>query len=427
MSQSTTQSPSSPEAETPGVETSRASLRRALALVAGVLFVFQVGRWMIVPGLDLFVLSDVFRDLADPLRTGVLSSANFSRLSVMALGVWPYVAAWVVFEFLHGMFTPAAHARYRRWATGVIAIFWSVGLANAMQGYPHLVADPGVWFVIPASLSIAAGTMVLVWLGEQITKTGFCDGIWLLAAADILSGLPVAVIQIVHGYDTGVFSGFAVLLIAAVTVGLVVLIVLFETARLRFPLVQIDAADGQVAEGDAKGERITGHHTLKLDNVTVVPLMFAASLIALPPTFASLLDYETSAMLLPYYAYVAPGQPLHLILFGVLVVVFTFLVTAIKVSPKAVLRDVEKTGQTVAAVPQGEAQSYVDRVLTFWTLVVAAYLIVLALLPQLLTMIIGVPVVSNGRLFLIVVLVGLDVLRRTLVLQSLKQLPRQTG
>ena len=373
-----------------------------LAFVLGVLLIDRTGQWVPVPGLRPETIADFYN------WTGQSNSAQFAnhgaivRLSIFSLGVWPYIWAWVIWELVPGEIGQDRRRLYLRWSALLIASLQAFGVAHGLQSVPHLVATPGPMFLFTVTLTLVAGVMFLIWLGEQITKIGFCDGIWLLAAAGIVSGLPSSLEALAQLASQGVLQPKIVLMMAGIVIGLIALIVLVETARLQVATVRIHKDTDQPP----------ADFELRIDHVTIIPAMVAHMILILPFSLMQLAGAETQTWLGMDWTYLVAGQPMYMAVYGVLILILTFLLTALKISPSAIVQQLGEDGREIAGVPPSKSKAVLDRVLTRWTAGVGVYLLVIALIPELLIAYLGLPVYVGGISLMIVTIVALDIMYR---------------
>ncbi len=359
--------------------------RAALALTISILLVTRLGRFIPLPGIDLAALGDIARQ---PFSS--LAFDATARTSIFALSLTPFVTAWVLVEIFRGSRPQREIARFRRWLTFALAAFQSFGFVQALQGVRGLVDSPGPSFVFPAALTLLAGTMLLMWLGEQITRHGICDGIWLIVAADTIAELPRWLDVIVDPQLAGSINTTALAVLAAALVLLIAAVVTISTARRTIPL-----------EEKSSGEPSALH--VKLDNVTILPAAMSSVLISVPTTF-----WGIDSLSSPF----SRGTWSWLAAYALLIVITTFLATALRASPRAMARRLSREGLAVHGVPQSDISGYLDHLMTRLTIVAAGYMLAVFALPELLSTLLKVPVYVGGTSFLIVTLAMLDILAR---------------
>ena len=372
-------SPSPQYDRTPFSLTPAADWGRALWFALCVLLVTRLGTFVPVPGLDPSKLAQLRLD----------GSGALSRLSIFSLGLMPFVSAWMLVEVFRGDRTQAHAARIRRKLTAAFALFQALGIARSLEQVNGLVIEPGVLFVIATTLTLTAGTLLLLWLGEQITRSGLCDGVWLIVASSFLADLPRNLSLAALNFPVEIVA-----VAVACFAGLTALAVLVELAWLHLPL-----------EGTAKaGDRLS----LKLERVTVLPAYLATFTLGLQAAISA--HWSAGGEVFP--AQGAPNTPNYLAVYAITLLIATFLATAAVVSPRRTARELERNGARIVGAPGIATAAYLDRILTRHTVIVAAFMIAFLIVPHLLILFFGVPVYFVGPSLLVVVIVMLDILDR---------------
>ena len=367
--------------------------QRGLWLAALILLASRIGYQVPLPSVD--------PEMLDRLRsTPGFGGAALSRVSLFALGLTPFVSAWVVMEIFRGGRPEPLVALYRRRLTLAFAALQAWGIASALEGVRGLVPEPGFEFRLTTMLTLAASTMLLVWLGEQITRLGVCDGIWLLYAADIVAQARVTA-EMAFMFD-GEFRGGVPITPAEATallallVALVALIVLIERAWREIP---IEAKDGT--------PRML---SFRLDRATIIPAFVASWIMMIPSVLVWL--FSPSGTDVSLYAIIR-SQPLVLLLYAAVFALVTYMVTAARLSPHRISAGLARQKLSISGVPPGQTAATLDRVSSRTTAITAAYLTVICLLPEVLIIFAGVPLSIGGPSLLVVVIVALDILSRT--------------
>jgi preprotein translocase subunit SecY len=402
-------------------------LKKRLWFTIGVLIVFRMLSFIPLPGIDPTALGL----LANQTRGGVLdffntfSGGSLARMSIIALGVMPYITASIVVQLATSL-SPTLNAikkegesgrkrlnQYTRYGTVALTAiqgwFIAVGLESfgAQQGV-QAVVDPGLLFRVTAVISLIGGTMFLMWLGEQITSRGVGNGVSLIIFAGIVSVFPNYLRQAFALAQTGAISGGALLMIGALVIGVTVAIVFMERSQRRL-LVQYPKR--QV------GNRMFGGDTsflpLKINTSGVIPPIFASSLLLLP---ATVMGFAATANLPPWLQWLPSavgqlqhGQPLFMVLYGALIVFFCFFYTSVVFNPEDTAENLRKYGGFMPGIRPGRRTAeYLDFVLTRLTVIGAAYIAVVCLLPELLIGFYNMPFYMGGTSVLIVVSVTMD-------------------
>jgi preprotein translocase subunit SecY len=369
----------------------------ALLFTLAMLLVTRLGRQVPIPGLDPAMLATLGNDRIFGFNTDALA-----RTSIFALGLTPFVSAWIVIEIFRGLLNERSIPRYRRRLTFAFAAFQAFGVAHAMQAVRGLVVSPGLEFWLPAMLTILAGTMLLLWLGEQITRRGLCDGIWLIVAVDAIAGLPqtaALAYQLATSPNQSPDLKNIVLLAAPLLIVLVALIVLVESARRIVPL-------------EGGNDKIPATLSMKLDNATLLPASIAGIVIAIPLVVVSFFASSPSSSVDALSNLRGRGQPLYVALSAVLIFIATYLATAATVSLRTMTDGLRHNKQSIIGVQPIETLLYLDNTLTRLTAITACFLIVIFALPEALIAFTPMPFYLGGTQLLVVVIVMLDILER---------------
>jgi preprotein translocase subunit SecY len=399
-------------------------LKQRIWYTLGLLIVARAGAYIPLPGID----SAAFQAIFEQHSGGVLGMVDMfaggaiSRMTVFALGIMPYISASIIMQLLTSV-SPTLEAwkkegesgrrkinQYTRYGTLLLALAQSLGIANGLQNMtgPNggAVIDPGIFFIATTVITLTCGTMFLMWLGEQITARGIGNGISLIIFAGIVARLPSALWQMFEQLRAGSISGFLVLAIAIGVVIVITGVVFFERAQRRL-IVQYPKR--QVGNRMFGGE--SSHMPLKLNMSGVIPPIFASSLLLLPLTVASFYSDQTN---LPDWvrtgiAWFSHGQPIYIALYLGLITFFAFFYTAIVFNPDETAENLKKNGGFLPGIRPGKnTAEYLDYVLTRLTVIGAAYLCAVCVLPEVLISQYSVPFYFGGTSLLIVVSVTMD-------------------
>jgi preprotein translocase subunit SecY len=347
----------------------------------------------------------------------MFSGGALSRFTVFALGIMPYISASIIMQLMtyvvptfeqlkkEGEAGRRKITQYTRYGTLALAIFQSLGIAVALESSAGLVLSPGFGFRMTAVVSLTAGTMFLMWLGEQITSRGVGNGISLIIFAGIVANLPHTVAQTLELSRTGAIPGFAALGMIVLALVVISAIVFFERAQRRL-LIQYPKR--QVGNKMFQGE--SSHLPLKLNTSGVIPVIFGSSLLLLPATIASFAAQGNApSWLTTVTALLGRGQPLYLALFAFFIIFFAFFYTAIVFNPTETADNLKRSGGFIPGIRPGERTAqHIDYVLTRITVVGALYLTVIALIPELMFSQLAVAQFIGGTSLLIMVTVTLD-------------------
>ncbi|OAO01378.1 preprotein translocase subunit SecY [Parasphingorhabdus sp.] len=405
-------------------------LRQRIWFTLGALVIFRLLSFVPLPGVDPVVLADLY----DQTRGGVLdifntfSGGSLERMSLIALGVMPYITASIVVQ-LGAALSPTLAAikkegeagrkklnQYTRYGTvGLTAIqgyFIAVGLeAYASQSGLQAVVEPGMMFRVGAVISLVGGTLFLMWLGEQITSRGIGNGISLIIMAGIVAQMPTFVGNLMEGSRTGSISALTIIGLIAMVVGLVLFISFMERAQRR---VLIQYPKRATQNGVMQADR--SHLPLKVNTAGVIPPIFASSLLLMPLTVTQFAgssastDSAVGGVLQQVLQYLNHGQPLYMLLYASGIIFFCFFYTAVVFNPEETADNLKKNGGFVPGIRPGKnTADYLDYVLTRITVVGAAYLAFVCVLPEYVMAQTSLPIFFlGGTSLLIVVNVTVD-------------------
>jgi preprotein translocase subunit SecY len=394
-------------------------LRRRLTFLLLALVVYRIGAHIPVPGIDPNQLQQLFKGQQGGILSlfNMFSGGALSRFTVFALGIMPYISASIIMQLMTYV-VPTLEAlkkegeagrrkitQYTRYGTLGLALFQSLGIALALEGSAGLVITPGFGFRLTAVVSLVAGTMFLMWLGEQITERGLGNGISILIFAGIAAGLPSAIGGLFELVRTGAMSIIACLFIIAV-VGLVTFVVVFVERGQRKILVNY--AKRQVGNKVYGGQ--SSHLPLKLNMSGVIPPIFASSIILLPATVVGWFATGDGLRWLKDLAgLLSPGQPIYVMLYAAAIVFFCFFYTALVFNSRETADNLKKSGAFIPGIrPGDQTAKHIDRILSRLTLAGAIYITAVCLLPEFLVLKYNVPFYFGGTSLLIIVVVTMD-------------------
>jgi len=394
-------------------------LRRRLIFLMLGLVVYRIGAHIPVPGIDPTALQQLFNGQQGGILNlfNMFSGGALSRFTVFALGIMPYISASIIMQLLTYVM-PALEqikkegesgrrkiTQYTRYGTLGLALFQSMGIALALESSAGLVLSPGMGFRITAMVSLTAGTMFLMWLGEQITERGLGNGISILIFAGIAAGLPNAVGGLLELVRTGAMS-IIVCLFIVILVGLVTYFVVFMERGQRKILVNY----ARRQQGNKVYGGQSSHLPLKINMAGVIPPIFASSIILLPATIANWFgSNESMRWLKDISSALSPGQPIYILLYVTAIVFFCFFYTALVFNSKETADNLKKSGAFVPGIRPGEQTAkYIDKILVRLTLVGAVYISFVCLLPEFLILKYNVPFYFGGTSLMIIVVVTMD-------------------
>ena len=404
-------------------------LKQRIWFTIGALIVFRFLSFVPLPGVNPLVLETLY----DQTRGGILdlfntfSGGSLERMSLIALGVMPYITASIVVQ-LAASLHPSLVAlkkegeagrkklnQYTRYGAVFLCAIQGWFLASGLEAYGaqsglQAVIAPGLTFKIGAVINLIGGTMFLLWLGEQITSRGIGNGVSLIIMAGIVAQFPTFIANLFEGGRTGSINMFVIVGLVIMIVGLILIICFMERAQRRL-LVQYPKRAS--ARGMMQADR--SHLPLKLNTAGVIPPIFASSLLLLPLTITQFAgnsvatDSTTYSVLQTLNQYLAHGQPLYLALYAVGIVFFCFFYTAVVFNPEETSENLKKNGGFIPGIRPGKRTAeYLDYVLTRVTVIGAAYLTLVCVLPEYMIAQTGIPLFLGGTSLLIVVNVTVD-------------------
>jgi preprotein translocase subunit SecY len=393
-------------------------LKKRIWFTLGALIIYRLGTYIPMPGIN----PDAFAQAFQQAQGGILGLFNMfsggavSRMAIFALNIMPYISASIILQLMTTV-SPALEQlkkegeqgrkvinQYTRYLTAVLCVFQSYGIAIGLEGGGNIVADPGWFFRISTVITLTGGTMFLMWLGEQITARGIGNGISLIIMAGIVAELPSAIAGTLELGRQGALSTGLILVVLVMAVAVIAFIVFMERAQRRlliqYPKRQIG---NQMFEGQ------TSHLPLKINSAGVIPPIFASSLLLVPTTVASFASTGGPEWLTTITTYLGHGRPAYMFLYIGMIIFFTFFYTAIVFNPVDTADNLKKHGGFIPGIRPGERTAeYIDHVLTRISVVGAAYLSLVCLLPELLVSYAAVPFYFGGTSLLIVVSVTMD-------------------
>ena len=393
-------------------------LKQRIWFTLGALLIYRLGTYIPLPGINPDALADIFRQNS----SGILGMFNMfaggaiGRMAIFALNIMPYISASIIIQLLT---TVSPHLeqlkkegeqgrkqinQYTRYGTVLLATLQGYGIAAGLEGAGSVVTDPGLFFRLTTVITLVGGTVFLMWLGEQITARGIGNGISLIIFAGIVAGLPAAIIGTFELGRQGALSTPLILVLFVMSIAVIALIVFMERAQRRL-LVQYPKRQmgNRMFQGDSS------HLPLKLNTAGVIPPIFASSLLLLPITFANFSTGSGPEWLTSVTALLGRGQPLFIVFYVSLIIFFAFFYTAVVFNPSDTADNLKKYGGFIPGIRPGERTAeYIDYVLTRITVIGAAYLALVCVMPELLISYASVPFYFGGTSLLIVVSVTMD-------------------
>jgi preprotein translocase subunit SecY len=393
-------------------------LKKRLWFTLGALLVYRLGTYIPLPGINPEALADLVRQN----QSGILGVFNMfsggavGRMAIFALNIMPYISASIIVQLLTTV-SPHLEAlkkegetgrkqinQYTRYGTVILATLQGYAIAVGLESSTNVVSDPGLFFRITAVFTLVGGTVFLMWLGEQITARGVGNGISLIIFAGIVAELPAALVGTLELSRQGAISPGLIIALLLGAILVIACIVFMERAQRRL-LVQYPKRQmgNKMFQGDSS------HLPLKLNTSGVIPPIFASSLLLVPITIANFSAGSGPDWLNTVTALLGRGQPLYIGLYVLGIVFFAFFYTAIVFNPHDTAENLKKYGGFIPGIrPGARTAEYIDYVLTRITVVGAAYLAGVCVLPEILISSAGVPFYFGGTSLLIVVSVTMD-------------------
>jgi preprotein translocase subunit SecY len=397
-------------------------LKKRIWFTLGALIVYRLGTYIPLPGIDAAALSEFFRQGGGGVlgMFDMFAGGALSRMSIFALNIMPYISAAIIMQLMTAVSPKFEQMKkegesgrkkinqYTRYLTVLICIFQAYGIAVGIEGMSTsagpAVDSPGWFFRAQVVITLVGGTIFLMWLGEQITARGVGNGISLIIFSGIVAELPSALAGTLDLGRTGAISTGLIIGLMVMAVAVIYFIVFVERAQRRI-LIQYPKRQ--------RGNKMTGgessHLPLKINTSGVIPPIFASSILLLPITVIQFTAGSGPEWLTTISAYMGRGQPLYLLIYLGLIVFFAFFYTAVVFNPQDTAENLKKYGGFIPGIRPGKnTADYLDWVLTRLTVIGAAYLSIVCLLPEMLISQYSVPFYFGGTSLLIVVTVTMD-------------------
>ena len=392
-------------------------LKKRLWFTVGALIIYRLGTYLPLPGIDPGALADIFSQQSSGIlgMFDMFSGGALSRMTIFALNIMPYITASIIMQLMTAI-VPSLEAlkkdgeagrkminQYTRYLTVLLATVQGYGIAVGLESASGVVDDPGLFFRVTTVVTLVGGTLFLMWLGEQITSRGVGNGISLIIFAGIVANLPTALAGTLELGRTGALSSLLIVLLFVMAAAVIAFIVFIERS-VRKILVQYPKRQhgNKVFGGDQS------FLPLKINVPGVIPPIFASSLLLMPVSIINLTGGQAGGAdwLVALNAMLGRGQPLYLLIYVSMIVFFAFFYTAIVFNPEDTAENLRKYGGYIPGIRPGKSTAdYLDFVLTRLTVLGAAYLSAICILPELLISKYAVPFYFGGTSLLIVVTV----------------------
>ena len=402
-------------------------LKKRLWFTLGALVLFRMLSFVPIPGIDPVAMQQLYATqsggILDVFNT--FSGGALERASIIALGIMPYITASIVVQLMAAMYPPWQAIKkegetgrkklnqYTRYLTVLLTTVQGYFIAVGLEGLGannniSAVVDPGMLFRVTATISLVGGTLFLMWIGEQITSRGIGNGVSLIIMAGIVAGLPRAVAQLLEGGRTGAMDPVVVFGIILLVVALVLFICFVERAQRRVP---IQYPKRQTARGMVQQER--SHLPMKVNIAGVIPPIFASSLLLMPLTIIQMSGAQNNAdasdWLITVSTLLQHGAPLYLGLYAAGIAFFCFFYAAVQFNSEETADGLKRHGGFIPGIRPGKAtESYFDYLISRLTVIGAAYLVIICLIPEIMASQMGLAFALGGTSLLIVVNVTMD-------------------
>lgn len=398
-------------------------LRKRVLFTLFLLIVYRIGTHVPTPGIDSAALSQFFARQSGNILGffDMFTGGALSRLTVFGLGIMPYISASIIMELL-SVVTPtlaelkkqgsegrAKITKYTRYGTVLISSIQGLGIAIGLESMTSpagssVVMFPGWGFRLVTTITLTAGTIFLMWLGEKITEKGISNGISMIIFTGIVASVPTAFINTIRVMKSGELQVITLVAVLVIAAAVITAIVFMEVAQRRLPIQY-------VRKGGFGGSSVANSYLpLKLNTANVIPIIFAASIMSFPSTLST---FSQNSILGKIGFYFSPNSFLYYIMYVVLIVFFTYFYTSIIFNPTDIADNIQKSGGVIPGKRPGAATAeFIDYTLSRLTFVGAVYLSAVAILPRLIIQNFNVPFYFGGTSLLIVIGVGMDVMSK---------------
>jgi preprotein translocase subunit SecY len=397
-------------------------LKRRILFTAGILIIFRLGVHITAPGIDYTVLAEFFGSQKGTLfgMFDMFVGGALGRAAIFALGIMPYISASIIFQLLTSVFPYFEKlqkegqegrkkiTQYTRYGTVIISLVQSYGISIWLTSQvPNaIVMDPGFGFMAVTVITLTAGAVFVMWLGEQLTERGIGNGMSLLIFFGIVEGLPGAIFRSIGMWQSEVLNTISILLILVLIVAIISGVIFMTMGHRRIPIQIPRKIVGRKVYG---GQQT--HLPLRINSAGVMPIIFAQSIIIFPGTLSTF--FPGVAWLEDFSNLFRIGSPLYMFLYTLMIVFFTYFYTAIIFNPIDVAENMKRQGGFIPGIrPGSKTADYIDRILTRITLPGSIFLAAIAILPMFLITKMNVPFYFGGTGLLIVVGVALDTVQQ---------------
>ena len=392
-------------------------LRNRIIFTIFILAVYRFGTFVPLPGID----PDQLKIMMEGNQKGLLGMFNVfaggavSRMAIFALGIMPYISSSIIVQLLTGVSDYFKNLKSQgtigrqkitqitRYGTVLLATIQGYGLSVGLESSENLVINPGIFFKVTTVTTIVAGTIFLMWLGEQITQRGIGNGISLIIFSGIVAEIPRALVTTFELGRTGAISSTMIIFIFVLLIATIMFIVFMERALRK---ILINYPKRQMGNKMYGGD--SSHLPLKINTAGVIPAIFASAILLLPATLTNF-NVTESDSISTFLSFFSQGQPLYMILYASGIIFFTFFYTSLVFNPDETAENLRKYGGFVPGIRPGESTArYIEEILTRLTTIGALYLTLVCLMPEFLIANYPIPFYLGGASVLIVVVVAID-------------------
>ncbi len=392
-------------------------LRNRIIFTIFILAVYRFGTFVPLPGID----PDQLKIMMEGNQKGLLGMFNVfaggavGRMAIFALGIMPYISSSIIVQLLTGVSDYFKNLKSQgtigrqkitqitRYGTVLLATIQGYGLSVGLESSENLVINPGIFFKVTTVTTIVAGTIFLMWLGEQITQRGIGNGISLIIFSGIVAEIPRALVTTFELGRTGAISSTMIIFIFVLLIATIMFIVFMERALRK---ILINYPKRQMGNKMYGGD--SSHLPLKINTAGVIPAIFASAILLLPATLTNF-NISENDNVSSFLSFFSQGQPLYMILYASGIIFFTFFYTSLVFNPDETAENLRKYGGFVPGIRPGESTArYIEEILTRLTTIGALYLTLVCLMPEFLIANYPIPFYLGGASVLIVVVVAID-------------------
>ena len=392
-------------------------LKNRIFFTIFILSVYRLGTYVPLSGIDPASLQSLMESSQKGLlgMFNIFSGGAVSRMAIFALGIMPYISSSIIIQLLTGVSETFKNLKnqgeigrkkitqYTRYGTVLLASVQGYGVSVGLENSTNVVIDPGALFKVTTVITLVAGTVFLMWLGEQITQRGIGNGISLIIFSGIVAEIPRALASTFELGRTGALSASTIITIFLLLIGTVAFIVFIERALRK---ILINYPKRQMGTKIYGGE--SSHLPLKINTAGVIPAIFASALLLMPITFSNF-ALSDSEMLMGFSSMFSQGKPLYMLLYASGIIFFSFFYTSIVFNPKETAENLRKHGGYIPGIRPGERTAFfIEEILTRLTTIGALYLTLVCLMPEFLIARYPIPFYLGGTTVLIVVVVAMD-------------------